>query len=350
VERYGARKLITLGALIGGLGFFWLTFISSLWSFYGGYVVVGVGMTAMGMVPTTRVVSNWFTKRRGLAVGIMSSGAGVGALVLAPILGAYIIPDFGWRATYMILALMTWTLIIPAALLVIKTSPADIGLYPDGMQPAEVVAESTLSSQTNEAWALSRALKTSAFWLIATAFLITTFSHTGTIQHQINYLDDIGFPVAMAAVALGAVGFGSAAGKLFFGWLCDQMPAKYAAIISFVLQLAAVIILMTVKQTTPLAMIWLYAILMGIGAGGWTPLMSILISNNFGLAAYGTIFGAASLLQMLGTAFGPLLAGQMFDAMQTYLGVLITFVVLYMIVIPSMLAVRRPKLRSVSSS
>ena len=97
VDRYGARKLITLGALISGLGFLWLTFMQDLYSFYGGYVVIGLGATAMGIVPTTQVVSNWFTKRRGFALGIMSTGIGAGAVVLAPIVGAYLIPGFGWR-------------------------------------------------------------------------------------------------------------------------------------------------------------------------------------------------------------------------------------------------------------
>ena len=340
VDRYGARKVISLGAFVAGLGFLWLTSIQNLWSFYAGYVVIGLGMTATGSVSTTKVVSNWFTKRRGTAIGIMAAGIGVGGLALAPLIGAYLIPNFGWRASYLALALLIWVLIIPASLLVIKTRPSDIGLYPDGVEATE--AKPTV--QAAEGWTLSMALKTSIFWLIAVAFLTTGFNQIGVIQHQVNHFTDIGFPVAAAATALGAVGFSSAIGKLVFGWLCDRMPAKYIAAISFTLQLAAVIVLIMLKSTSPLAIIWLYAMLMGLGVGGWMPTMSMLVSGNFGLASYGTIFGMVSLTQGLGCAFGPLVAGYMFDAMQTYFWVFIIFLVLYMVAIPSMLAVRRPKL------
>ncbi|MFC2013759.1 MFS transporter [Chloroflexota bacterium] len=349
VDRYGARKLITLGALISGLGFFWLSFMQDLYSFYAGYVVIGLGATAMGPIPSTQMVSNWFTKRRGFAIGIMSTGIGIGAFVLAPTVGAYFIPTFGWRVSYLALAILIWLLIIPTALLLAKTKPADIGLYPDGTETPEAAAEVNLSSQAPGGWTISMALKTSAFWLIAVAFTISNFSHTATILHQVNYLTDIGFPVATAAVALGAVGFGSAIGKLAFGWLCDSIPAKYAATISLVLRLSAVILLIVMTSTSPLAMIWLYAILMGMGAGGWLPTMSMVISSNFGIASYGALFGVVCLAQSLGDAFGPLVAGQMFDAMETYFWVFVLLIVLLMAAIPSMLAVRPPKFRLASS-
>ena len=349
VDRYGAREVLLFGALITGFGFLWLTLMQNLWSFYASYVVIGLGMTAIGPGPATQVVSNWFTKQRGLAVGMMSTGIGVGGLALAPVVGAYLIPGFGWRASYLAIALLAWVLIIPAALLVIKTKPSDIGLYPDGLEATEAAAEDNLSSQASEGWTLNMALKTSAFWLIAVAFFISFFSHVGAIQHQVNYLTDIGFAVAAAAVALGAVGLGSAIGKFVFGWLCDRMPVKYVTAISFALQSAAILILIILKSTSPLATIWLYAILMGLGVGGWVPTMSMIVSSNFGLASYGAIFGMLSLVQYLGTAFGPLVAGQMFDAMQTYYWVFIIFLALYTIAIPLMLAVRRPKLRLASS-
>ena len=343
IDRYGAKRLIILGAIVSGLGFLWLTCIKNLWSFYGAYIVAGLGATAMGQIPTTQVVSNWFDKRRGFAIGIMSTGIGIGAFVIGPLVGAYLIPAFGWRAAYFVLALLFWVLIIPTTQFIMKERPSDIGLYPDGVEPSGTVVENTLSSQTSEVWTLSMALKVSAFWLIAIAFALANFSHTAAIQHQVNHLTDIGFPVTMAAIALGAVGFGSAAGKFVFGWLCDRITARYAATISFVLQLAAVIILMTLKSTSSLSMIWLYAILLGLGAGGWLPTMSMAVSSSFGLVSYGAIFGGVTLLQSLGDAFGPLVAGQMYDVMQTYFWVFILLLVLFMVSIASMLAVRRPK-------
>ena len=342
VDRYGARKVIAIGAVIGGLGFILLSLMNNLWYFYGGYIVTGIGMAAIGAVPATAVVSNWFKKRRGTALGLMSAGVGAGGFALAPLVGGYLTPNFGWRVSYLALALLTWML-IPLVLLVIKTKPADMGLYPDGMPAPEAVAVTEASLSASEGLSLKMALATPALWLIAVSFLASAFSHVGVIQNQVPYLEDIGFPVVAAAGALGGVGLGSLIGKLGFGWLCDRIQPKYACCISLVLQLVSIIILMSVQPVSPLAIIWLYAIVMGLGAGGWLPTMSMLISASFGSASYGAIFGMVILTQSVGIATGPLMAGYMYDTMNTYHWAFIILSALYIAAIPAVLAVRRPK-------
>jgi MFS family permease len=92
VDRYGVRKVISIGAFIAGLGFILLTQIHNLWLFYGSYVIIGLGMTGISHVPVSATVSNWFKKRRGTALGIASIGIGVGGFVVAPMtspLGSY---------------------------------------------------------------------------------------------------------------------------------------------------------------------------------------------------------------------------------------------------------------------
>jgi len=338
VDRYGARKVISIGALIAGLGFVLLSRIHSLWHFYAGWAVVGAGIATMGPVPATTVVSNWFRKRRGTAIGIMTTGVGAGGLALAPLVGGYLIPNFGWRASYLALALLTW-IPIPLALLVIRTKPADMGLYPDGVEAPE--AEASLSA--SEGLTLKMALATSAFWLIAVSFLTSAFGQVGTVQSQVPHLEDIGFPVATAATALGGVGLGSAIGKFFLGWLCDWIPAKYAWCISLGFQVAGISILMNVGPVSPPAILWLYAIVIGLGAGGTMPTVSMLASTTFGLASYGAIYGMLVLFQSIGTATGPLMAGYMYDTMNTYHRAFIIFVVLVAVAIATILMVRRPK-------
>jgi len=343
VDRYGARGVIAIGALIAGLGFVILSLMDNLWYFYIGYAVTGVGTVAMGPIPATAVVSNWFKKRRGTAIGIMAAGLGAGGFALTPLVGGYLIPNFGWRASYLALALLRWVLIIPLALFVIKTKPADMGLYPDGIEAPEAVAVTEASPSASEGLTPKMALATSAFWLIAVAFLLHLFSQLGVLQSQVPHLEDIGFPVAAAATALGVVGLGSLIGKLGFGWLCDRIPAKYACAIGIGLQLLSIIILMNIGPASPLAIIWLYAILFGLGLGSWLPTMSMLVSTNFGLASYGAIFGIITLAQNIGAAAGPLMAGYMYDAMNTYHWAFIIFLALYAIAIPTILAVRHPK-------
>jgi len=343
VDRYGARMVIFIGALITGLGFVLVILMNALWHFYLGWAVVGIGMAAMGPVTATTVVSNWFKKRRGTAIGIMATGIGAGGLAVAPLVGGYLIPNFGWRTSYLALALLTWVVIIPLALLVIKTKPADMGLYPDGIEAPDVVAVNQDSPSTAEGLTPKKALTTSAFWLIGVSLLTGGFGQIGVIQTQVPHLEDIGFPVAAAAGALGGVGLGSLVGKLFFGWLCDRIPAKYAWCIALGLYLAGIIVLMSIGPASSLAILWLYAIVIGLGMGGWLPTMSMLASTTFGLTSYGAIFGTLMLLQNIGGAAGPLMAGYMYDAMNTYHWVFIIFLALGAVAIATILMTRRPK-------
>ena len=343
VDRYGARKVISTGALTTGLGFLLLTQVSSLWHFYLGCSIIGVGIAALGPIPTSAVVSQWFQKKRGLAIGLMSPGFGVGGFVVAPLVGSYLIPSFGWRAAYLALAILTWVLIIPLALLVIKAKPADMGLYPDGVKAPEMVTVTQVSPSDSGGLTLKMALTTLPFWLISIRFSLGAFSQVGTLQSQVPYLQDIGFPMVTAATALGTVGLMSALGKFGFGWLCDRISPKYAGAIGLGLQAMGIIALMNVGPTSPPAMIWLYAIMLGLGIGSWLPTMSMLTSTTFGLASYGTIFGMVNLTESIGAATGPLVAGYMYDITNTYHWAFTLFAALYAIAIPAILILRRRK-------
>jgi len=342
VDRYGVNRVVINGAIIAGVGFVLLSLMDTLWQFYIGYAIVGVGLSAVGYIPASTVVSNWFEKRRGLSVGIMSMGIGAGGLVLAPLIGGYVIPNFGWNMAFISLAIITCVVIIPLALFVIKTKPSEMGLYPDGVEVPEVEVCSEASSQV-EGFTLKMALATSTFWLVFVSFMSSGFSQGGTMQSQVPHLQDIGFPVTLAAAALGTLGLGSAVGKLFFGWLCDRIQVKYACLIGFCFQVGAIATILNTESASPVAMVWLYAVLMGLGAGSWLPTLSMLASTNFGLAAYGAIFGAVSCAQAVGVATGPILAGFLYDAMHNYDLAFIIFLTLYGVTIPIILAVRRPK-------
>jgi MFS family permease len=218
-----------------------------------------------------------------------------------------------------------------------------MGLYPDGATRHEEVAETGESSQATKGLDLRAALGTTAFWLLAVTFFINAFSSLGYNQSLVPYLQDAGFSVSVAAGALTILGLGSAIGKFSFGWLCDKIEAKQACALSIVLLAAAAIILMFIRPTSPLAIIWFDALLFGLGAGGWLPTMSMLVSRNFGLASYGAIIGMVTLLQAVGGAAGPLFSGYMFDTTNTYYLTFIIFLCLYAIAIPAVLLVHRPK-------
>lgn len=342
VDRYGVRGVISVGALLTGLGFVSLYMLKSLWHLYIAYFFIGTGMSAFGHVPSSAMVSNWFVKKRGTAIGIMSTGIGAGIFVVAPLVGSFLIPLFGWRVAYLTLGIIAWGL-IPLAIFVVRTKPSEMGLYPDGATSSEDVVKIGDTSQETKGLGLRAALGTTAFWLVSVTFLFNAFSSLGFNQSMVPYLQDAGFSVSVAASALTILGLGSAIGKFSFGWLCDKIKAKQACAISIVLLATAAIILIFIRSTSPLAIIWFDALLFGLGAGGWLPTMSMMISRNFGLASYGAIIGMVSLSQAVGGASGPLFSGYMFDTTNTYYWTFITFLCLYAIAIPAVLSVRRPK-------
>jgi len=342
VDRHGPRRVIPLGALTMGLGFALASQTYDLALYYAAYVIIGAGSAGLGVVPSSAVISNWFKRRRGAVVGIMSAGMGAGGLVMAPVV-AHLIETFDWRTAYLSMAVIICAVAIPLSLAFIRTKPADMGLLPDG-DVSESERQRGVASPRVESRSLSlrQASRYAALYLMGVSFFFSGFSNTGALHAPVPFLDDIGFPTATAAAALGTLGMGSAAGKVFFGWLCDRVPPKRASALGLALQLGGVLVLLSIRADSPLALIWAYALLLGFGLGSWLPTMSMLVSTTFGLAYYGSIFGVISFLESAGTSIGPLFAGLVFDATGTYYPAFVTFAVLYSIAIPAMLLVKRP--------
>jgi len=343
VDRYGARKIIAFGTMISSLSLILISRTHALWLFYAGYALFGAGHVTSGHVPTSAIVSNWFQKRRGTAIGIMGVGIGAGGLVMAPLVGNYFIPSFGWSKSYLILGVLSGVITIPLALMVIRTKPADMQLYPDGVESAEAETLAQPLPLTSNGFTLRMVLATSAFWLIAVSYLVSSFSFAGILQNQVPYLEGTGFPITIAATAFGAVGLGSAVGKFGFGWLCDQIRPKYACSIGLALGLAAILTLMNVNPASPPAMIWLYAIIMGLGVGSWLPTMSMLTSTAFGLTSYGAIWGLITCIHGAGSTVGPMVVGYIYDTTGNYNQAFIIALALLAVAIATILAMRRPK-------
>jgi len=344
VDTYGARRVMPLGAVVMGLGFALLSVMQELYVFYCGYVLVGIGAAGFGSVPCSTVVSNWFKKRRGTAIGLMSSGIGAGGMIMPPVV-SHLMDTVGWRGAYFTMGVIVWVAVIPLALLVVRTRPSELGLYPDGASEAPVEVAGARGN-SREGIPLKVAVGTIAFWLIAAAFVLSSFGRMGALQSQGPNLNDLGFPAATAAMALSIIGFGSGIGKFIFGWLCDRISVKIAAAIGILFQLGGVLVMLTVTPESPMAVIWTYSLLLGLGAGSWLPTVSMLTSGSFGLAYYGSIFGVISLLLNVGTAAGPLAAGLMFDSMGSYQAAFTLCAVLCAVAVPAVLLVRRPKLQS----
>jgi MFS family permease len=191
---------------------------------------------------------------------------------------------------------------------------------------------------------LKMALTTSTFWLIAVSALASGFSINGVLNNQVPHLQDIGFSLATASTLVGASGLGSLIGKFLFGSMCDKIKPKYVWCIALCLQLSAIMILVNVNTESTTAVLWTYAVMMGLGFGGMIPVLSMLSSTSFGLSSYGIIYGVLNFSQCIGLATGSVFGGYMYDIMDTYSLAFTVYLVSYAISIPAILFVRKPKL------
>ncbi|MFH1639976.1 MAG: MFS transporter [Chloroflexota bacterium] len=344
IDRYGSKRIIMVGAVVTCLCLVLLGRMNNLSQFYFLYGLAGFGFCAMGFLPVSFLVFKWFRKRRGLAIGISGAGIGAGGFIMPIITGSYLIPSLGWRNAFLVLGLLVAAVIIPLSLMVIRAKPEDMGLQPDGDTfPVSETGTVRRNSADNEGLSLKMAMKTRTFWLMAFSGAAFGFSSMGAIQNQAAHLQDIGFPVAAAAGALGAVGIGSGVGKLGFGIICDWMKPRYVRAIGIVCQIIGIVILMNLTSSSSVAVIWLYSILIGLGLGSWLPTMSLLTSTHFGMVAYATISATSGLFHTIGGSTGPLIAGYIFDTQQSYHLAFIIFLVLYALALVATLALRHPK-------
>jgi MFS family permease len=324
VDKYGARIVISVGAVISGLGFSLMVFVESLLGFYIIYgVILSIGMSAMLYIPAWTVVARWFVRRLSFALGILAVGAGLGGLICAPAV-AHLITRYGWRMAFLVLGVTIWVVVIPLAM-VVRNRPENMGLSPYGRSP-DLTRDTASPGSTPEDKAASRqepardftlgqALSSSSFWLLATAFFFQGVAHSVVTVHTVPALTDAGFSMEVAALILGLVTLVSIVGRLGFGYLGDYLTKRYLFMVAYGLMGGGILALM---QARDVEMVYVFVGLFGVGFGGIVPLMPAIRTEYFGRTALGKIQGVMNPVSMIAGAMGPILAGHIFDTTGTY--------------------------------
>lgn len=349
VDRLGSRAVMAAGTVVMGVGLLILSRAGQLWQYNLVWGLIGAGVCATGFIPTTALLFKWFRRRRGFAIGVMGTGIGLGGFLMSPLVGSWLIPHLGWRLALVVLGTIVIGVCTPLTLLVIKPDPATVGQQVDGdpapgsRQAAAVAVRDSRdrrrsrgAGQPDTGVTAAQALRSVAFWLMAPALALFGFAMNAIFQNQVPHLQDLGFSAATAATALSMVGIGSAVGKLAFGLACDWLRPRYVFIFGILLQLVSVVILVSITIDSPQSLVLLYAVLYGAGIGCW-PIISMLVSDTFGLAYYGTIYGMLNFTQMIGSSLGAPFAGLVQDATGSYRLAFIVFIAAYAVVIPAVM-------------
>ena len=325
VDRFGARKVIIPSILLFGLGLMSLSLLSAnIWQLYAVYILLGLVGGGTAPVPYSNVLSHWFDKRRGLALGIAMVGLGLGAFVM-PSLAQMLIVSQGWRQAYVVFGLMVMVITIPIVGLFFKETPEMVGLRPDG----DVINPNhPNTSEQKIGLSAQEARQTHTFWILVGAFFLMSASVHGCLIHLVPLLTDRGISPQLAAGATSLFGAALLFGRVGAGYLLDHFFASSVALCFFCGTALGLLLLWSGVTGTAA---FIAAFLVGLGMGAEGDIIAYLIGRYFGLRAFGEIYGYAFGAFTLGGVSGPLLMGRGFDATGSYSLGLGVFVVVTLI-------------------
>ncbi len=345
VDRFGPRKMMFIGVGMMGLGFIWMSQVQSLFMFYVVYLAfISFGMSLGIRVPALVAPTNWFVKKRGIALGFATSGVGLGG-ILVPIIG-WLVVTVEWRVTAALVGVLILFVCLPLAG-VMRHRPEHYGMVPDGnidLEEAhndggsESIPDSEMVLDEVE-FSMREALMTPVFWFLSIVFGLRQLIIGAVGLHQVPFVVDIGISSQIAATVLGMTAITSIIGRLGFGWMGDRIPTRYVMALSIACAALGVLIL---AYSTEWWHLMFFVLTYGIGWGGGATTMSVVRADYFGRRAFGTISGLMDAVQMFGLVLGPVFAGWVYDTYESYYFAFMLFAASGLIAAIMMVFVRPP--------
>ena len=323
-DRIGGRGVALSGGFLLGLGLVLASQSQALWQLYVTFgVVVGFSVGAF-YAPLTSTATKWFGARRGLAVALVSSGIGLGILLIAPLARA-LTSAWDWRIAMLVLGDLAWLVVMPVALL-IRDDPGE-------------AERPTADPGPGREYSTGRVLATPQFWAIALTHFACCAAHSGPIFHMVTHATDQGVPAMAAATALGVSGLASIAGRIGGGLIADRIGAKRTLIGGLALQAAIIAPYVLARDT---ATFYGLAIVFGVAYGGVMPLYALVTREYFGEKVMGTAYGAVFLISSLGMGLGSLAGGVIYDRLGAYVWLYLGSALVAAMAVVLALTFRRP--------
>lgn len=316
IDKHGARRVLLPSMAMFAIATMSLYFLTgSFWRYLAMFALIGVVGSGSNTMTYARVLSAWFDRLRGMALGFAMSGIGLGS-ALSPIIAQAIINGHGWRAAYLGLGLLVLVVGWPIQFFVMRDSPRAVGLRQDGA-PGSVRHPTEFGDASLAPVGMSRrdAVRTREFWMLMAIFFIVALTVHGLQIHLAPLLRDNGLSATAAAGAAGLAGAVIFVSRIGVGYLLDKFFAPRVGLIVFLCPLIAMAL---VGHATTVGLALASATLLGIGSGAESDLMAYLVSRYFGIKCFAEIYGYTYGALMLGTAIGPYLWGLTFDLFHSY--------------------------------
>ncbi|XOV84613.1 MAG: MFS transporter [bacterium] len=316
IDKFPVRNIIALASLWMAIGYLLLGQVASYWLFVAVLIPFqGLAWLGVGPLVHTKLMVNWFTRNRGMALGIAIMGISV-AGVITPLLNAYLAQTIGWRTSYQLYAALLVFLVIPVTFWVVRQKPEDIGQLPDGdTQPLSETAPAGPPMELGVVATYREFLASKAFWSVVLTFGLMNGVYSAMATHLPTYVtSELNLELYDGALLLTVAGGFAIGGKIVFGWMMDQLAAKITVMCGVVAYLASTLLLISVDAYAGLLCA---AAMFGLGFGGMIPVRSVLISRLFGVAKFSRVNGLLSFFIAPAT-FWVLITGAIVDATGTY--------------------------------
>lgn len=313
LDTIGARKILTAGLVANGIMLILVSFVRELWQLAVVMILFGgVTQACIGNTLILPLITKWFRKRRGFAMGFVSAGANLGSALLAPLIVKLMGEEADWRYAWFVIGLIPVVLVAPVVYIILNKSedkrPSFETVSPGQEKSASATAEVTFT--------VREALKTSVFWKVIIAWNLVDFSMKGDVLNKIPYALEMNFTAADAAGIVAIYGVLAIVGKLLIGWASDRMPLHFVGIALALFQTVALFLF--IDSSGSFTLYLAYGVLSGLSAGGLIALMPIILANYFGSKFQGALSGVTISLLLFSSVGGPLSASIIRDVTGSY--------------------------------
>lgn len=314
IDSLGSRQVIRIGIWCVGLPLILMGSMTRLWQYYALCIIEVVGYVLTGPIPNQVLVSNWFQRKRGRAMGIAYLGLGVGG-ALSPLLINSLIRSFGWRHAFEIMGALILVVLFPVSQWITRSSPRALDLLPDGISRTDVANEASTKRESVNGMSVARAVHTTNFWLIVTGCTLTIGAIGAVTQHLILFLTGNGYSLSAASRVSSVLLLSSLAGRVSVGYFADRYSRKNVMALFYLVLALAIPLLFAAPRPDA---VWGFALLYGFAMGADYMLIPLVTADCFGLSSLGKLLSLIITGYSVGQWFGPWLAGRIFDARHRY--------------------------------
>jgi MFS family permease len=307
VDRFGPRRLMLAGILIAGSALVGLGAVSSFGFFYFCYLLNALGYVCGGPLPNQVLLSRWFDRNRGKAMGFAYLGFGVGGTIV-PLLAHWLTTNFDWRLALQILGALMIVIALPMTWFV-RDAP-DGGARASGAE----AGTNTPSQQST----IGAILRSPAFYLLAAGSMCSIGAVGGTMQNlKLFFSLDVKLAQAEVAQLMSLVLAGSLIGRILMGFLADRWARKRVMLLIYLLVALAIPLLFLADHAEAR---WAFALLFGIGLGGDYMIIPLMAADLFGVRALGRLMGIVLTADSIAESTSPMLVAAIRDHTGSYHG------------------------------